>query len=103
MAFNNSYRVAKLYSFEIFFCSVLVIKRGMVIEENKSIPSQVRVLNFSDGSPYETLHAYISAAVAPYFKSYVKESGKDRLGFLVTFYVWESLEIVGGKNCLDKL
>jgi len=33
-------------------------------------------MNFSDGSPYETLHAYISNAVSPYFKSYIKETGK---------------------------
>jgi dynein heavy chain 1 len=33
-------------------------------------------MNFSEGSPYETLHAYVSNAVAPYFKSYIKETGK---------------------------
>ena len=33
------------------------------------------------GSPYETLHDYVSGAVAPYFKSFVRESGKaDREG-----------------------
>ena len=56
--------------------SVLIIKRAAVIEADKSMASQVRLLNLSDGSPYETLHAYIANAVAPYFKSYVKESGK---------------------------
>lgn len=60
--------------------SILIIKRGTVIEADKSIPTQVRCLNLSDGSPYETLHSYVSNAVAPYFKSFVKESGKlDRL------------------------
>ncbi|XP_064603299.1 cytoplasmic dynein 1 heavy chain 1-like isoform X2 [Liolophura sinensis] len=38
--------------------------------------SQVRVMNFSDGSPFETLHSYVSNAVAPFFKSYIKETGK---------------------------
>jgi dynein heavy chain 1 len=33
-------------------------------------------MNLSEGSPYETLHAFISNAVAPYFKSYIKETGK---------------------------
>lgn len=56
--------------------SVLFIKRGGVIEADKSVCSQIRTLNLSEGSPYETLHAYIANAVAPYFKSYVKESGK---------------------------
>lgn len=60
--------------------SLVCIKRGAVIEADKSIKSQVRLMNFSEGSPYETLHAYISKTVAPYFKSYVKESGRaDRL------------------------
>ncbi|RXG70211.1 Cytoplasmic dynein 1 heavy chain 1, partial [Armadillidium vulgare] len=55
---------------------VLCIKRGVVIEADKSISSQIRSIQLSDGSPYETLHSYVSNAVAPYFKSYVKESGK---------------------------
>ena len=34
-----------------------------------------------NGSPFDTLHAYISNAVSPYFKSYVNKSGKsDREG-----------------------
>lgn len=56
--------------------SLVCIKRGAVIEADKSIKSQVRLMNFSEGSPYETLHSYISKTVAPYFKSYVKESGR---------------------------
>lgn len=57
------------------------IKRGLVVEADKSIHSQLRLINFSDGSPYETLHAFISKSLAPYFKSYVKESGRaDRDG-----------------------
>lgn len=61
--------------------SLVCIKRGAVIEADKSIRSQVRLMNFSEGSPYETLHSYISKTVAPFFKSYVKESGRaDRDG-----------------------
>ena len=56
--------------------SLVCIKRGTVIEADKSIHSQLRLINFSEGSPYETLHAYISKSLAPYFKSYVKESGR---------------------------
>ena len=55
---------------------MVFIKRGPVVEADKAVSSQVRVMNFSDGSPYETLHAYVSNAVAPYFKSYIKETGK---------------------------
>jgi len=62
--------------FNIKVNSVVLIKRSLVIEADKSIASQVRVMNLNDSSPYETLHSYISAAVAPYFKSYVKETGR---------------------------
>lgn len=61
--------------------SLACIKRGAVIEADKSIHNQIRLINFSEGSPYETLHSYISKSLAPYFKSYVKESGRaDRDG-----------------------
>lgn len=56
--------------------ALVCVKRGTVIEADKSIHSQLRLLNFSEGSPYETLHSYISKAMAPFFKSYVKESGR---------------------------
>ncbi|XP_041980502.1 dynein heavy chain, cytoplasmic isoform X3 [Aricia agestis] len=73
-------------STEVHFTSPRVaafvcIKRGIVIEADKSIHSQLRLINLSDGSPYETLHAFISKTMAPFFKSYVKESGRaDRDG-----------------------
>lgn len=56
--------------------SLVCIKRTSAVEADKSIRSQVRLMNFSEDSPYETLHAYVSKTVAPYFKSYVKESGR---------------------------
>lgn len=37
---------------------------------------QIRLINFSEDSPYETLHAFVSKSLAPYFKSYIKESGR---------------------------
>jgi dynein heavy chain 1 len=55
---------------------MVCIKRGAVIEADKAIHSQLRLINFSEGSPYETLHAFISKTMAPYFKSYVKETGR---------------------------
>jgi len=55
---------------------LVFIKRGVVIEADKNIAHQLRVLSLNDGSPYETLHSYISTAVSPFFKSYVKESGR---------------------------
>lgn len=61
--------------------SMAIIKRGAVVEADKSISSQLRVISFSEGSPYETLHSFISKTMAPYFKSYVRETGRvDRDG-----------------------
>ncbi|KAJ9599379.1 hypothetical protein L9F63_010141, partial [Diploptera punctata] len=61
--------------------SMICVKRGAVVEADKPIHSQLRLINFSEGSPYETLHSFISKTMAPYFKSYVKESGRaDRDG-----------------------
>lgn len=60
------------------------MKRAAVIEADKPIPSQLRIVQFNDGSPYETLHALVSKAITPYFKSYVKESGRaDRYSFII--------------------
>ncbi|XP_052769398.1 cytoplasmic dynein 1 heavy chain 1-like isoform X2 [Mya arenaria] len=56
--------------------SLIFIKRGGVVEADKSLSSQLQVMNINDGSPYETLHSYISNAVSPYFKSYIRETGK---------------------------
>ena len=63
------------------YSSLVCVKRGAVVEADKTIHSQLRLINFSEGSPYETLHSFISKTLAPYFKSYVKESGRaDRDG-----------------------
>ncbi len=60
---------------------VIVVKRGQVVEAEKPLSFQLRLMTLSEGSPYETLHDYVAGAVAPYFKSFVRESGKaDREG-----------------------
>lgn len=60
--------------------SIVFTKRSATVEADKSIHSQLRLVYFSDGPAYETLHA-ICKTMAPYFKSYVKEKGKiDRDG-----------------------
>ncbi|KAJ8666399.1 hypothetical protein QAD02_008061, partial [Eretmocerus hayati] len=84
---NEDERENSVYSIsnDIRFASMRVssavfTKRGSVIEADKSIHSQLRMTYFSEGSPYETLHA-MSKTMAPYFKSYVREKSKiDRDG-----------------------
>ena len=63
------------FIFVIFF-SVAILKRAQMVEADKSFSSQLRVISLSDGSPYETLHSYVSNAVSPFFKSYVRATGK---------------------------
>lgn len=55
---------------------VAFIKRGAILEAEKSIRSQLRVINFSEDSPFETLHSYIRDAVTPYFNSFVTATKK---------------------------
>lgn len=64
-----------IFTFSLL-CSLALIKRTGVIDADKPISTQVRVLTLSEDSPYETLHSFISNAVAPFFKSYIRESGK---------------------------
>ena len=54
--------------------SIVLIKKSSHIEADKSIYNQMFEMILNDSNPYGTLHSYISSAVAPYFKSYVKET-----------------------------
>ena len=55
---------------------VAFLKRGAIVEAGKSIRSQLRVMNVSEDSPFETLHSYIKDAVTPLFNSYVQTTKK---------------------------
>ena len=61
MSLNVQFSSAKMNS-------LAFVKRGTVIEAEKPIAAQIRMMTLSDGSPYETLHSYVSVAVAPFFK-----------------------------------
>lgn len=56
--------------------SVVFIKETSHLEADKHMSRQIRVLTLSDKEPYQTLHSYVSSAVVPYFKSYVKVTGR---------------------------
>ena len=43
---------------------LVVVKRGAVVEAEKPLNSQLRIMTLSEGSPYETLHDYFAAAVS---------------------------------------
>lgn len=54
--------------------SIVLIKKSSHIEADKMIYNQICEMILNDSNPYGTLHSYISSAVSPYFKSYVKET-----------------------------
>lgn len=56
---------------------VAFLKRGAIVEAAKSIRIQLRVINVSEDSPFETLHSYIKDAVTPLFNSYVQTAKKS--------------------------
>lgn len=56
--------------------SLIIIKRLPIVEADKAIRNQLLVMDMNDSSPYETLHSYVGSAIAPYFKSYIKETGR---------------------------
>uniref|UniRef100_A0A1I7XR26 DHC_N1 domain-containing protein n=1 Tax=Heterorhabditis bacteriophora TaxID=37862 RepID=A0A1I7XR26_HETBA len=56
--------------------SIVFMKRSGVIEADKPIPDQLRVIVLNEGNPYETLLSIIGKAMTPYFKSFIKESGR---------------------------
>jgi dynein heavy chain 1 len=51
---------------------VVCVKRGTVVEAEKSLNTQLRMITLSEGSPYETLHDYIASGhdiITPFFSS----------------------------------
>ena len=64
--------------------SIVLIKKSSHIEADKSIYNQMFEMILNDSNPYGTLHSYISSAVAPYFKSYVKETRRAERSVLLT-------------------
>uniref|UniRef100_H2XMG3 Uncharacterized protein n=1 Tax=Ciona intestinalis TaxID=7719 RepID=H2XMG3_CIOIN len=64
-----------------------LIKRGVMMEGGKSLSSQLHAVTLTEDSPYETLHSLVSCAFAPFFKSYIRESGKiDR--YVITMFCY---------------
>ena len=57
--------------------SVALIKCGAIVESCKKFHTQIRSISLNSGTPYETLQAYITNAVSPYLKSYLKKNNLD--------------------------
>lgn len=76
-SFQSTYDVRLGLNYRPSRCiGVAFIKRSAVMEADKSIRSQLRLMNFTEDSPFETLHAYVKDAMTPYFNSFVLATKK---------------------------
>jgi dynein heavy chain 1 len=80
-SFRPAYEVQLGLNYKPTRCiGVAFIKRGAILEADKSVRLQLRVMNFSEDSPFETLHSYVRDAVTPYFNSYIQSTKKATEG-----------------------
>lgn len=76
-AFRSAYDVRLGLNYRQNRCiGVAFIKRGPIMEAEKSVRAQLRLINFSEDSPFETLHSYVKDAVTPYFNSFIVATKK---------------------------
>ena len=71
-----TYRVTLGPSYRPNSASLFFIKHSDLLEAGKPLNNQIHVMNFGDGSPFETLHSYVRNAVSPYFNNYVQVTGQ---------------------------
>lgn len=76
--FKSTYDISLGLNYRQDKCiGIAFIKRTAIMEADKSIRSQLRLMNFSEDSPFETLHAYVKDAMTPYFNSFVLATKKS--------------------------
>ena len=56
---------------------MIIVKRSDSIDVERPYSSQLCCINFGEGSPYDSMHAYLRSAMRPFFASYAKESSKS--------------------------
>jgi len=95
-SFLSEVKILYAFAFRLAF-----IKRVPVIEADKPLAAQMNSITFTEDSPYDTLHSLVSSAFAPFFKSYVRESGKlDR--YDVLFRKFDFLRPMVGVKLTEK-
>ncbi|KAJ3032718.1 hypothetical protein HDV00_007194 [Rhizophlyctis rosea] len=63
---------------DLHVASLAIIKRSAFVESSRPLQQQLQIINLpgaGGGNPYESLHAYIHNAVAPFFDAYVSARG----------------------------
>lgn len=63
-------------SFSPKITSLTLLKRGPILDAEKTLLQQIRLQLMDESSPYEEMHFYNSAFLAPKFKSHVKATGR---------------------------
>ena len=74
------------FNLEVLFSNarasgVVLIKRqpGVPLDGERSVASQLQIVNFVDQSPFETIHTYVHNSFAPFLRSFLnKEHGEKR-------------------------
>ncbi|CAJ0587193.1 unnamed protein product, partial [Mesorhabditis spiculigera] len=56
---------------------LIFIRRGGVVDAEKALSDQMQLLVMNEGSPYENLWSIIGKAMSPFFKSYIRRSGRS--------------------------
>ena len=56
---------------------MVFIKRSPLIENDKPVRSQLRLIHISEDSPFEMLHSYVQEAVTPLFNTFVQQSRRE--------------------------
>lgn len=56
--------------------SVAFCKLVPILEKDKNLSVQMSVHLLLPGSPYQYFHSFISAAMSPYFKTFVRDGGR---------------------------
>lgn len=63
------YESGKMHSF-------LFAKKGLVLDAEKPLTDQIRFMFFDNSLTLEDLHLNVKAFEAPFFKAFVKETGR---------------------------
>ena len=59
------------------FSRIILVKRSAVIKADKAMPSQVALVQLTDGDAYEALHAIVAHTVSPALKSFIQATGRS--------------------------
>ena len=67
-SFSTTYEILLGFGYKnVRLAGLALVKKGATLEAEKTVRSQLRIMNISEDSPFETLHSYIKDAMTPFF------------------------------------